>query len=472
MNREITKNNDFSFEDFYKYSLDKKIDLFLSNISELYRYEKDYVFKSIVYSLLRHSDAPIEVLMLARVMFDFNIKKKKSKSLYVDYFLNDMNPLILDGFTLSSSFSKIVFSEANRVFFPKSTMYEGSHYSQSEPRDSSLIMYQPLVSGDKFICDRPSLGVAIFYDVFLVPGLDFYIFDLNYSPLVWTSRDFNVIESCEVIEVPGISLFIKSQRYPINTYGHCILDWLPEILLFTEKNIYFDWIFIPQSASKYVFDVFRLFSPSIIEKIYLYDDSGVTAYRCDQALVSSDYEITCHPMNFMDPVLKEPFFKSIELIKQNNAFNINDFPRKIYLSRNDDLVRRVKNEQDIVSILVEKGFSIPNLSKMSITDQILMFSSATHVIAPHGSGLTNIIYCNSDVRILEFLPKVYATNCFSIIAADLGFDYSCIGEDLSMYSDGLVHKKLNTTSMNPVTLALQYDYYIDINSVIKWLDSN
>ena len=73
---------------------------------------------------------------------------------------------------------------------------------------------------------------------------------------------------------------------------------------------------------------------------------------------------------------------------------------------------------------------------------------------------------------MEFCSKVYVTNCFSISAADIGFEYSCIGEDLSMYSDGLVHKKLNTTSMNPVTLALQYDYYIDINSVIKWLDSN
>lgn len=472
MDREVIKNNDLHFEIFYKYSLDKKIDFFLSNISELYRYEKEYVARSIVYSLLRHNDVPVEILMLARVMFDFNTRKRSSNSLYIDYFLNDMDPSVLDGFTLSSSFCNVFFSEANIAFFPKSAMYAGSHYSQSEPIDSNLIKYQPLVSGDNFICDRPALGVASFYEALLVPGLDFYIFDLNCSPLVWTSSDFGGIDSCEVVEVPGISLFVKSQRYPINTYGHCILDWLPEILLFIEKNIYFDWVFIPRSASNYVFDVLKLFSPSIVEKIFLYDESGMTAYHCDQALVSSAYEITCHPMNFMDPVLKEPFFKKIELIKENNAFNINVFPRKIYLSRNDDLVRRVRNELDLVSVLVEKGFSIPNLSKMSISDQILMFSSATHVIAPHGSGLTNIIYCNSDVRILEFLPKVYATNCFSVIASDLGFDYTCIDEDLSMYSDALVKNKLNTTSMNPVTLALQYDYYIEIDSVIKWLESN
>ena len=43
---------------------------------------------------------------------------------------------------------------------------------------------------------------------------------------------------------------------------------------------------------------------------------------------------------------------------------------------------------------------------MSFADQIVAFRSATIIIAPHGGGLTNIIFCRAGTAVIEFqLPQ-------------------------------------------------------------------
>ena len=43
---------------------------------------------------------------------------------------------------------------------------------------------------------------------------------------------------------------------------------------------------------------------------------------------------------------------------------------------------------------------------MSIIEQVELFRKASHVIAAHGAGLTNILFAPADARILEIRPEL------------------------------------------------------------------
>ncbi|MDG1486875.1 MAG: glycosyltransferase family 61 protein, partial [SAR324 cluster bacterium] len=44
------------------------------------------------------------------------------------------------------------------------------------------------------------------------------------------------------------------------------------------------------------------------------------------------------------------------------------------------------------------------LEQLSIREQVQLFRSASHVIAAHGAGLTNVIFAPAAVKILEIRP--------------------------------------------------------------------
>jgi capsular polysaccharide biosynthesis protein len=45
------------------------------------------------------------------------------------------------------------------------------------------------------------------------------------------------------------------------------------------------------------------------------------------------------------------------------------------------------------------------LSKLNFIDQVRLFYNCKQIIAPHGAGLTNLIFCKKNTRVLEIFPK-------------------------------------------------------------------
>ena len=69
-------------------------------------------------------------------------------------------------------------------------------------------------------------------------------------------------------------------------------------------------------------------------------------------------------------------------------------------------------------ILDRYGYGIVELEDWSIERQMQLFSRATHVVAPHGAGLTNALWVPIGGKVLEIRPS-YASGdfCFSEICA-------------------------------------------------------
>jgi capsular polysaccharide biosynthesis protein len=96
---------------------------------------------------------------------------------------------------------------------------------------------------------------------------------------------------------------------------------------------------------------------------------------------------------------------------------------KLYISRSKARYRKVTNEEDVLECLTKFGFTPVWLEEHNFATQIALFSNAEYIVAPHGAGLTNLMWCNSSAKILELFSPNYVNVCFWAIANQIGLEY-------------------------------------------------
>ena len=69
-----------------------------------------------------------------------------------------------------------------------------------------------------------------------------------------------------------------------------------------------------------------------------------------------------------------------------------DLPRRLWLSRRGVASRGVVNEEVVLELLRPNGFESVQTETLSLAEQIALFRGATHIVAPHGASLTNLIH--------------------------------------------------------------------------------
>jgi capsular polysaccharide biosynthesis protein len=79
--------------------------------------------------------------------------------------------------------------------------------------------------------------------------------------------------------------------------------------------------------------------------------------------------------------------------------------RRLYISRGDAAHRRVLNEEELFALLSPHGFTLLQLSHLSLAEQIVAFADAEIVVAPNGSGLANLVFSQPGTRFIELLPR-------------------------------------------------------------------
>lgn len=97
--------------------------------------------------------------------------------------------------------------------------------------------------------------------------------------------------------------------------------------------------------------------------------------------------------------------------------------RRIYVMRRGTVRRPLLNEAEILGILAPYDFEIIDCAQMSVADQRRCFAEAEAIVAPHGAGLTNIVWARPGARLIEFMPRAHANPCFMDLAAQAGLIY-------------------------------------------------
>ena len=104
--------------------------------------------------------------------------------------------------------------------------------------------------------------------------------------------------------------------------------------------------------------------------------------------------------------------------------------RRIYVARTDSRNRVLANEPEVMALAARAGFTPVVLSTLSVGEQARLFAEASHILAPHGAGLTNIGYCRPGARLCELQMDGYVHWAFRRLAALRGLDYGCVVGDV------------------------------------------
>jgi len=81
--------------------------------------------------------------------------------------------------------------------------------------------------------------------------------------------------------------------------------------------------------------------------------------------------------------------------------------------------RTIQNLEQVQDFLSRYGFETVYLEGMSTRDQILMFQSAEFIVAPHGAGLANLLFCEPGTKVIELTPAAEMRPFFWVISEKL-----------------------------------------------------
>jgi len=128
--------------------------------------------------------------------------------------------------------------------------------------------------------------------------------------------------------------------------------------------------------------------------------------------------------NYYD-FLKFNEIKSVILGKYS-AQLVKNFGDKIYISRSNSLnvvSRRVSNEEELSLMLEKRGFKTVYMENFSFLEQISIMSHAKYVVAPHGAGITNVMFAKDDCHLIELINDKRGVLCFEEMCARMKISY-------------------------------------------------
>jgi hypothetical protein len=108
------------------------------------------------------------------------------------------------------------------------------------------------------------------------------------------------------------------------------------------------------------------------------------------------------------------------------ANSLSDLPPgklRLYISRQTATNRRLINEADVLTILEKFGFRTVTLESLSVPEQALLLAQAEIVISPHGSGLTNLVFCSPGTKVIELFSPHYVYPCYWLISCLMELEY-------------------------------------------------
>ncbi len=101
---------------------------------------------------------------------------------------------------------------------------------------------------------------------------------------------------------------------------------------------------------------------------------------------------------------------------------------RIYISRRGTS-RPLPDEERVEQALLQRGFSILRLEEMPWLDQIRAFQSARTIIAPHGAGLSNLVFTPAGAGVTEITFGLHYNRCFEWICHVAGHTYTKVDGD-------------------------------------------
>ena len=199
---------------------------------------------------------------------------------------------------------------------------------------------------------------------------------------------------------------------PPTGYFHFLLEILPHLIYSLSANHGKPTILVPDDAPAYV-----------LTTIDALRETG--AYEFD--VLSADSPVLCSrlAMSTIEPHSGFVRWCDIDTIRQavGSAPVSSRSARRIYVSRSQEPRRSLANEVELEEALRTIGFEIVFAENHTVAEQRAIFASSSVIVAPHGAGLSNIIWAPSDAALVEIFPYTMFNDCYARLARTLGLEY-------------------------------------------------
>ena len=239
-----------------------------------------------------------------------------------------------------------------------------------------------------------------------------------------------------------------------HVYYHWMFDIIPRLEILKRSGIEFnqiDWFVINSFNKPYQKETLDLLGVPV-EKIIESDRHS--------HIQATELIVPSFP-GYMDWVeegtikfLRQTFLPRITISKTNSE--------KIYISRAKARNRQLINELEVSKFLDSQGFKTIFLEELSVLEQVAIFAKAEIIVAPHGSGLANLVFCSPNTKIIEIFSPNYVRTYYWMISQQLqlqhyylvGKSFNCKSLSALMYQSSLTEDIL--VEISSLKLILQH----------------
>jgi len=122
--------------------------------------------------------------------------------------------------------------------------------------------------------------------------------------------------------------------------------------------------------------------------------------------------------------------------------------KRIYVSREKASKRKINNEAELVKHLEKYEFHVIYLEHHDSMNQMAYFHNAEIIISPHGAGLTNILFCKENTRVIEIASaQMTSLQHFEHIAESINLNYSKYQDVVPDSESADSNMTINTTNL-------------------------
>ena len=239
-----------------------------------------------------------------------------------------------------------------------------------------------------------------------------------------------------------------------HVYYHWMFDILPRLEILRRSEIKFkeiDWFVVNSLSKPYQRETLNLLG---IEEDKIIESDRHSHIEASELIVPSFPGYLDWVPEGTIRFLRQTFIPQISLTQTQKA--------KIYVSRAKAKNRQLINETEVNQLLTESGFVTVFLEEMSFLEQVALFASAKMIVAPHGSGLTNLVFCSPNTKVVELFSPNYLRTDYWMISQQLhlkhyyivGKNFTCPSLRNLMYQNALTEDIL--VSIDALKLVLQH----------------
>lgn len=244
----------------------------------------------------------------------------------------------------------------------------------------------------------------------------------EYFDIRWIGHELMSLPQGEPVFTVGRGAHLFCGYPGTRNYAHFVMDIVTSALVPPLSDAYADATMImPQLFKSYQYSYMRYFPELFSHSIFLKNHTQVF---CHDLKISSFSATNQHhfPHPYHADVMR--LLRDRMLVENSNLAG--DLPQKIYINRLDTMARRLANEEEVIKCVEAHGFTSISLSGLSLAQQAALFSNATHVIAPHGAGETNVLFCKPGTKLLELLLDKYVQWSMRRINSLVPIVYGCV----------------------------------------------